>query len=111
MRHLLDNERALIDCLLKVSGCGDEGLNAIQVEVVNEETGTIRSTHLANKEPTKAVADTSFTDVDGTHVEVILFVDAKGSFGELFIWKVDDTPLISMPTSIDEYRECQSIKR
>ncbi|PQB06088.1 hypothetical protein BST85_13370 [Aureitalea marina] len=38
-----------------------------------------------------------FTDSDGTHVDFELTIDKQGSLYELDIWKVDFSPLTSLP--------------
>ena len=109
MRQLFDNERTIISQLLQVAECEPIDFDSLFVEVINADTGTLRSTHLMEKQSIKAVADTSFSDTDGVHVEVILFVDDSKHFAELMIWKVDDTPLTSLPNSLTELTTSKKI--
>ncbi|WP_409995889.1 DUF6984 family protein [Halomonas sp. DP4Y7-2] len=52
-------------------------------------------------ERVKAISNCNFDDVDGVYVDAILFVNSQGKFRELFIWKVDGSPLISFPSDKD----------
>ena len=103
MRKLTENERTLIEHLLIFAECDYSNLDQVIVNVINEYTSTIRSTHLGLHERIESVSDTNFKDMDGVHVEVILFVDKKRQFAELLIWKVDDTRLHRLPSSLSEY--------
>jgi hypothetical protein len=111
MRELFDNERAVVQQLLAAAKLKPLCTNVQYVDVINEDTGTLRSTHLAQKQRLKAVSDTSFSDQDGVHVEVILFVDGDGTFGELLVWKVDDTQVIRMPCTLNEFAPFKAIDR
>ena len=77
MRKLTENERTIIEHLLIFAECDYSNLDQVMVDVINEYTGTIRSTHLGLHERTDFASDTSFKDTDGMYAEAILFVDKK----------------------------------
>ena len=85
MRHINENEKAIIDELLHVAACQCFESGDVLVEVIDSDTGTLRSSHLREKQRPKAVSDTYFTDIDGGYVGVNLFVNAAAKFGKLSI--------------------------
>lgn len=87
----------IISALFKSAQIAAPDYSRIKVKQINDDTGTIRSTHLNEGEKTQAASSCAFHDEDGVYVEVILFLDKEENFGELYIWKVNDTPVVKMP--------------
>lgn len=97
IRKLFNEEIMVIVELYQVIEITTYELSNVYVQVINKSTGTIRSIHLTNNEGIKARSSCAFKDKDGIYVEVILFLDASNKFAELYIWKVNDEPLINFP--------------
>lgn len=111
MRKLTENEKVIIAKLLTIAECHALKLDDVTVEVIDNDTGTLRSSHLKNRQRVKAVSDTHFTDDDGGYVEVILFVDAENNFGELNIWKADGTALLNFPRNLSDFGEFKAVSK
>lgn len=50
--------------------------------------------------PYRIVSELTFNDSDGTPVLASLFIDNVGSSSEVDLWKVDFSPLISVPDNL-----------
>lgn len=69
------------------------------VWVVNPEMGSIRADYCPTGRRVRSVASHEFEDHDGVPILVTLFITENGQFGELDFWKVNDEPIISLPSA------------
>lgn len=108
-RKLSKEEIILVCSLYDTAQIKKPKLSEVQVQKINHSTGTIRSSLIDDGERTHAVSSCAFYDDDGFYVEVILFLHSFNQFGELYIWKVTDTPVIKLPSKIDCLIDFQKI--
>ena len=109
IRLLHANEKTIITELLRIAQCETDELDNVAVVVIDDDTGTLRSSHLEEKQRIKAVSDTHFSDTDGGYVEAILFVDSDRKFGELAIWKADGSKQLKLPDCLSKFDEIKVI--
>lgn len=88
----------VVFALYEVADIAKPDLSQADVTVINPDTGSLRSAQIGLRDQTRAVSSCAFHDGDGVYVEVILFVYGEKDFGELYIWKVDDSPVNTVPS-------------
>lgn len=106
MRALREQERSLLRHLMQVGGieAPREGwLDRVFVEDLDDGgMGSFVIIQPANKGFSRLLSEAEFNDVDGIKVLASLYVDVDDAPYEVDIWKVDFSPLISLPRFNEE---------
>lgn len=106
MRALRAQERVLLKHLIRVGGIEcptEEWLDRVVVEDLDDGgMGSYMMVEPTNKGFSRLLSEAEFNDVDGTKVLASLYVDADNAPYEVGIWKVDFSPLISLPNFDEE---------
>ncbi|GEN22522.1 hypothetical protein HCU01_04710 [Halomonas cupida] len=98
MRKIEPAEEKLIAFLTRV-GDVQLSLPAKQlVWVVNQEMRSIRADYCPVGCRVRSVASYEFEDDDGVPIIATLFLTDDGRFGELDFWKVNDEPVLRLPS-------------
>ncbi len=103
MRHLKDEEKALISKMilgLSAEALGFESLDTILVEeMADGGMGSLSFVQPSSGQRRfgKKIQEATFSDADGVIVSVTVNLDQDGRLFELDVWKVDFSPLKRIP--------------
>lgn len=98
MRQIESREVEIIQFLARVAGVQLALPTHQLVWVVNPEMKSIRADYCQKEIRVHSVASCEFNDEDGVSIIATLFLTKDGKFGELDFWKVNDEPLIRLPS-------------
>ncbi|MGE7139244.1 DUF6984 family protein [Luteibacter sp. NPDC031894] len=101
MRHLRTRERSLLKHLMQKGGIGsadEQWLDAVVVADLDDGgMGSFRILEPSSRGYDRVLSEVEFNDVDGTKVLASLYVDADAAPCEVDVWKVDFSPLRTLP--------------
>lgn len=103
LRRMTDDERALLTALVLSVPRADHLLVSLEDVLVEEMAdggmGSLRFRYLDGRTQHlgELLVEKEFVDVDGVPVVATINLDEVGRLYELDIWKVDFSPLISLP--------------
>ncbi|WP_146119647.1 MULTISPECIES: DUF6984 family protein [Phyllobacteriaceae] len=99
MRQIESTEVELIAFLAQIGGVQLALPSKQLVWVVNPEMRSIRADYCPKGCRVRSVASYEFEDEDGVPIVTTLLLTEDGRFGELDFWKVNDEPIISLPSA------------
>ncbi|MFC0257901.1 DUF6984 family protein [Achromobacter marplatensis] len=98
MRQIELREVEIIQLLARVAGVQFILPTHQLVWVVNPEMKSIRADYCQKDVRVYSVASCEFSDEDGVSIIATLLLTEDRRFGELDFWKVNDEPLIRLPS-------------
>jgi hypothetical protein len=96
MREITNKERQFVSILLKRSHHQVE-IPEMVISMKDGRMGSISFDLKGDQSRTRQIIAGNFKDKDGVIVDFELTADNEGNLFELDIWKVDFSPLISLP--------------
>lgn len=101
MRPLCQKERSLLKHLMKMAGMLPPSERWVDEVVVKDLDDGGMGSYVIVEPPRCGIprlrSDAEFTDSDGTKVLASLYVDSNDVPCEVGMWKVDFSPLVSLP--------------